>query len=128
MSRRGFCVRAVLLCLFATPIGIAAQEVIEVKNVEYLQGLPAHQEKADGTLRISARQIIFKGQDQFAIAGNEVNYVAARAQASIRARTSDVGTAITGIVAGPILALLFHTQRGHAMINQSHLGLFLSTM
>lgn len=117
VSRRDFCVRAVLLCLFATPIGIAAQEVIEVKNVEYLQGVSGHQEKADGTLRISPRQIVFvrKGQDQFAIAGKEVNYVAARAQASIRARTADVGAAITSIAFGSILALLFHKAEKHLL-------------
>ena len=117
MNRRNFCVRAVLLCLFATPIGIAAQEAIEVNNVEYLQGASGHQEKADGTLRISARQIIFlrKGQDQFAIDGNEVTYVAARAQASIGARTADVGAAITWIAVGPGVGLLFHKAEKHLL-------------
>ena len=117
MSRSGFCVRALLLCLFATPNGIAAQKVIEVKNVEYLQGVSGHQEKADGTLRISARQIIFlrKGQDQFVIAGNEVTYVAARAQASIRARTADLGAAITWIAGGAGLGVLFHKAEKHLL-------------
>ncbi len=116
MSRRNSCVRAVLLCLFATPIGIAAQEVIEVKNVEYLQGVPGQQEEADGTLRVSPRQIVFlrKGQDQFEIDGNEVTYVAAQAQASIRARTADVGAALIWI-AVPGAGILFHKAEKHLL-------------
>jgi len=114
MTRRDFCVRAVLLCLFATQIGIAAQDVIEVKNVEYLQGVSDYQEKADGTLQISPRRIVFvrKGRAQFAIDGNEVTYVGARAQASIRARTADVGAVFTSVA---LLGLLFHKAEKHLL-------------
>ncbi|MBI1955906.1 MAG: hypothetical protein HYS38_05885 [Acidobacteria bacterium] len=92
-------------------------EDVEVGNVEYLQGVAGHEQKAQGSLRISPAQIVFvaKGQGQFTIEGNEVEYVSAEAQASIRARTADVGAAITAIAVGPILPLLFHKAEKHLL-------------
>ena len=124
MKRTYFYVQtAVLLCLFATPSRIAAQEVIEVNNIEYLQGVPGHEQKARGSLRISPAQIIFvaKGEDQFTIQGNDVDYVTAQAQASMRARTADTGVATAGVVAIAVLGawtpvpLLFHKAEKHLL-------------
>jgi hypothetical protein len=99
------------LCLAAFP------RVAEVDRVKYLQGMPGHTKKVQGALHIEAQQLAFVtgGKVQFAIDGKHITYVAARAQASIRARTSDVGTSIAGIVGAYPLVFLFHKGEKHLL-------------
>lgn len=119
MKRSNFWVRAgVLLCLGVTLSWAAPQEVVEVENIEYLQGVPGHPKKNRGFLGIAPSQIVFltKRKVQFTIEGDAVVYVAARAQASMRTRTADIGVAVTTIALGVIPAvLLFHKAEKHLL-------------
>jgi len=108
----------VALCLWGTPPLVAPQGSTEIEKVEYLQGVPGHEQKAQGVLRISPTEVAFvaKGQGPITIEGNNVTYIAAEAQASIRARTADVGAVITSVAAGGILAaVLFHRAEKHLL-------------
>lgn len=123
MKRSNFWVRAgVLLCLGVTLSWAAPQEVVEVENIEYLQGVPGHPKKKRGFLGIAPSQIVFltKRKVQFTIEGDAVVYVAARAQASMRTRTADIGVATASIVGVVIpgaypLVLLFHKAEKHLL-------------
>lgn len=123
MNRRDFCVRVgVLLSPWAKFSLAAPQQVLEIENVTYLQHVPTPSQKMQGSLRISPEQIVFlaKGQVQFTIQGKDVVYVAAQAEASMRARTADTGVttlAIAGAVIPPLLplALLFHKAEKHLL-------------
>ena len=69
-----------------------------------------------GSLRITPTQIAFlaNGKVQFSIPGEDVVYVAAQAQASMRARTADVGAAVMMQVFPP-LVFLFHKAEKHLL-------------
>lgn len=118
MKQHNFYLRALVVLWFGGAPALAIpQEFVEVANVEYLQGVPGHEQKAPGSLRISPAQIVFvaRGGIPFTIEGNQVEYVSAEAQASIRARTADVGAAITAIAIGPIVPFLFHKAEKHLL-------------
>lgn len=119
-------VATLLLCLCAAHPDALAQETIGVANIEYLKGVPGHMQKLWGSLRIGPTEIAFVagGKPQFTIAAKGIDYVAAQAQAAMRARTADVGVAMATIVAsvstliftpaGP-LGLLFHKREKHLL-------------
>ena len=112
-----------LLCVLTAPLCAAPQSEIEVGNIEYLEGVPGQAQKARGSLRISAAEISFVvgGRPQFTIPGRGVDYVAAQAQASMLARTADVGMATIAIAASAVFApayplvFLFHKAEKHLL-------------
>ena len=118
MNRKIFWLRlAVLLCFGGRLLSATPQEVLEVQNITYLQHVPMPSEKMKGSLRIGPNKIEFlaKGKVQFAIECNNVEYVAAQAEASIRARSADVGSAVAvtaGVLFPPAFALLFLFHKG----------------
>lgn len=91
----------VCLCLWATPGGAAAQEPIEVRNIEYLEGVPEQTAKRRGLLLITPSKITFlsQGQARFSLDSKSVEYVAAQAKAGARTRTRETGMAVAGTAA-----------------------------
>jgi len=98
------------------------QQVLEIENITYLQHVPIPSQKLRGSLRISPQRIVFlaKGQVQFTIEDKDIVYVAAQAEASMRARTADTGVttlAVAGAVFLPAypLVFLFHKAEKHLL-------------
>ena len=87
--------------LLAVCLAAAAQEPIEVRNIEYLEGVPGQAQKSRGALRISPNEIIFVagGKPQFTVPSRGVDYVAAQAQAGARTRTRETGMTVVGATA-----------------------------
>ena len=87
--------------LLAVCLSAAAQESIEVRNIEYLEGVSGQTQKVRGALRIDADEILFVvgGRPQFTIPRPGVTYVAAQAEAGARSRTRETGMVVAGTTA-----------------------------
>ncbi len=87
--------------LLAVCLAAAAQEPIEVRNIEYLDGVPGQTQKVRGALRISSNEMAFVvgGKPLFIIPDDGVDYVAAQAEAGARSRTRETGMVVAGTTA-----------------------------
>lgn len=114
--------RLIGLLVLSVASASAAELPKDIRKIDYLPGRPGQPKKIRGVLRFDTGQITFvsEGRALLQFSDHSVEYVAAQAQASMRARTADTGVAvacIAGVVFPPAypIVFLFHKAERHLL-------------
>lgn len=120
--RRGALFLGFGVCSLIIPLLALAQETVEFRKIEYLPGVQGQPETLRGALRLGPEKIYFTagGSTVLTIENSSVEYIAAQAEASMRARTADTGTAVLSSVSAVFppaypLVFLFHKAEKHLL-------------